>query len=88
MADRVLDKRLQQEARHLGVEQVIVHVHAHGHAVLEPRRFDREIVVEERQLFAERDQRPRRMGQRGAQQVAELPHQPPRGLRTRPRCRR
>ena len=50
-------------------------------SLFEPRGLDGQIVVEKRQLLAERHERPVGVSQRRTQQVAELTHQPARGLR-------
>ena len=56
VTNRVLDERLEEKAGTI-TEQVVVRVARTRDAPFEPRGLDGEVVVEERQLLAERDER-------------------------------
>jgi hypothetical protein len=83
VANGILDERLQQETGHHHAEQIIVCAHADLEASFEARQFNRDEVVEERELLAECHDRLGGVAERRAQQIAQLRHQPSRHLRVR-----
>ena len=60
MLDRVLDERLQNQARHFGVERVGIDVEPNRQSILETRLFDLQVLLQELQLLLQRDAEPRR----------------------------
>ena len=80
--DRVLDERLEDEARHDHVERVRVDLLVDVQLRPEPDDFDVQVLVDRLELFAQRDE-VIRASQEPPQQARQLRHEHPRrfGLR-------
>ena len=72
MPERVLDEWLQQQNRHACLAHRLVHVERDAQAVAEAQPHDREVVLEQVELLAQRHQLATVPPEHGAQKVAEL----------------
>ena len=55
MLDGVLDERLENQPRHVGVERLRIDVELHGQPILEANLFDLEVLLQELQFLFQRD---------------------------------
>lgn len=83
VAQRVLDKRLQQQIRHGGVERLRVNVKLHGQPILKTNLFNFQILAEEFEFLPERHFLRSGAVERVTQQIAEPRQHPIRRLRIR-----
>ena len=74
--DGVLDERLQDQPRHLGVERLGIDVVAHRQAILESGLLDLQILLQELELLLQRDARRAAAVERQSQQIAQAADHP------------